>query len=246
MSKPYPLHFSNGTGALAREIADREELAAALIDFGPPRPVLVLVGGADSLSPETAQLVGPWLKDRLIPLLERVGAALIDGGTDSGIMSLIGQARANAGATFPLIGIAARGTVRMPRDGVLPSRRGTPLEPNHTHFLLVPGNRWGDESPWIGTAAQVLAADAPSVTLAAGGGEITGLDLELSLQAGRPTLLLEGSGGITDDLSRALRRNDLETLNIEGEQAGLLRTADISDAGVVLDELLSGAPALGA
>jgi hypothetical protein len=245
LSRPYPLHFSNGTGALAREIADRDELAAALIDFGPPRPVLVLVGGADSLSPETAQLVSPWFKDRLIPLLERIGAALIDGGTDSGIMSLIGRARAHAGASFPLIGIAARGTVRMPSDAVQPCHRGTTLEPNHTHFLLVPGNRWGDESPWIGAAAQALAADAPSVTLAAGGGEITGLDLELSLQAGRHTLLLAGSGGITDDLSRALRRNDLEMLNIEGEQAGLLQTADISNAGAILGKLLSGAPALG-
>ena len=34
------------------------------------------------------------------------------------------------------------------------------FEPNHTHFVIVPGSDWGDESPWITWVASELAAVA--------------------------------------------------------------------------------------
>ena len=244
MPRPYSIRFSNGASALALDITVQDQLDGALQSFEPPRPVLVLVGGANSLEPEVAQRIGPMFRDSLMPLLERIGAAVVDGGTDSGIMALVGRARAGSDTRVPLIGIAARGTVRMPGEAVTRLHRGTALEPNHTHFLLVPGDHWGAESPWISAAAQVLASGAPSITLTAGGGKITRLDLDLSLQSGRKTLLLTGTGGITDDLSRALRQRQLGMFNIVGRQAGLLRAADLSNAGAVLEGLLRGDPEL--
>ena len=36
-----------------------------------------------------------------------------------------------------------------------------PLDPDHTHFNLVPGNGWGDESPCLANAATQLASNRP-------------------------------------------------------------------------------------
>lgn len=238
MPEPYSIRFSNGASALASDITEPGQLAVALQVCAPPRPVLVLVGGAGSLEADVAQRIGPMFRDELMPLLERIGAAVIDGGTDSGIMALVGQARASSGKDVPLIGVAARGTVRLPEDRAPQHGRGAPLEPNHTHFLLVPGNQWGDESPWISAAAGILAAGAPSLTLAAGGGKVTRLDIDLSLEAGRETLLLVGSGGTTDDLVLALHERRLGMFNIADKQAELLRAVDLSSAGATLDGLL--------
>jgi hypothetical protein len=239
LSEPYSLRFTNGNGAIARDVAEPGDLAGALGDLHPPRPVLVLIGGADSLDRTVARQIGSLFRDGLVPLLERLGAAVIDGGTDSGIMSLIGQARAAAGASFSLIGVAARGTVRGPGEASAPGTGDTPLEPNHSHFLLVPGERWGDEVPWIGSVAARLAAGAPSVTLAAGGGTVTRLDIDESLRAGRPTLLLAGSGGTTDELVGALRTDGLGAFGIDG-RAGLLRPSVPAGVADLLGEILSG------
>jgi hypothetical protein len=117
-------------------------------------------------------------------------------------MRMIGRARAGAGAGFPLIGVAAVGTIRLP-DTPDSDEDGTPLEPNHTHAVLVPGNEWGDETPWLSAVAGVIAGDQPSVTVVVNGGSITFDDAEASLAAGRPVIVLAGSGRTADEIARA-------------------------------------------
>jgi hypothetical protein len=238
LSGTYPLIFAGGNAALAQDVIDPADLPGILRRLGAPRPVLVLVGGAASLDASVAPRIATLFSDRLAPLLDGLGAAVIDGGTNSGVMALIGQARAQAGSAFPLIGVPARGTVCLPRRPEPPGHRGTPLEPNHTHFLLVPGEKWGDESPWISAAAAALAGGEPSATLAIGGGRVTRQDLDQSLRAGRQVLLLDGSGGTTGDIGRAYRANDLAALGVDPRQAGLLRMAGLDDVDVVLDRVL--------
>ncbi len=80
---------------------------------------------------------------------------------------------------------------------------GAALEPNHSHRLLVPGTSWGDEIPWMNAVATLLGADHGSATLVAAGGRITRLDVDASLEHGRPTLLLAGSGGTADAIASA-------------------------------------------
>lgn len=238
MSKPYSICFSGGNRALAQYVANHRDLPGALHDLAPPRPVLVLVGGANSLDKAVAGWVFPMFLESLVPMLERLNAAVIDGGTDCGVMALMGRARAQAEASFPLIGIAARGTVRLPGEPPSPDHKGATLEPNHTQFLLVPGDLWGDESPWMVAAAATLALVAPSATMAIGGGPVTRLDLELSLQAGRRTLLLSGSGGTTDEFAHALLTKQLGALGISADQTPLLGVTEANSAGTSLGELL--------
>jgi len=187
---------------LTETVASVDELPSALsrLGLGVTRPVLVSVGGASGLDAVVADWLLALFRDRLAPLLDRLGAAVVDGGTDAGVMALMGQARRAAGARFPLLGVAARGTVHLPGE---PMGTGVALEPNHSHRLLVPGARWGDEIPWMNAVATLLGTGHSSATLVAAGGRITGLDVDASLAHERPTLLLAGSGGTADAIANA-------------------------------------------
>jgi SLOG in TRPM, prokaryote len=166
------------------------------------RPVLVSVGGAGGMTPDhlaaTAKVIG-----RIVPALDRWGAAVVDGGTDSGVMKIMGQVRDATRARFPLVGVAAEGTVVLP--GTVPAPDTAMLEPHHTHVVLVPGDAWGDESPWLSRVAAAIADGQPSLTLVVNGGQITYDDIGHSLQAGRPVIILAGTGRTADAIAAAAR-----------------------------------------
>ena len=162
-------------------------------------PVLVVVGGAGGLAPDDEDRLRVLIRDYLVPVVVRVGASVVDGGTDSGVMRAIGSARSDADAPFQLVGVVAAGTVPSPGDG--DADAGTVVDPNHTHIVLVPGTEWGDESPWLSDVASALSVGHPSVTLLVNGGEIAYADVQRSLLAGRPLIVLAGSGRAADDIA---------------------------------------------
>jgi hypothetical protein len=187
------------------------DLDAALASVGltDPRPVLVLVGGAANLSEGVAPALLR-LFERMAPQLDALGAAVIDGGTAFGVMALMGQARRCTGARFPLIGIAPQGVVTIDTgepdppigtDGKDSKDGKARLDADHTHFMLVPGDGWGDESPWISAVADRLARGRGTLMLVAAGGEITRLDVMHRLRTGGRVLVLAGSGGTADRLA---------------------------------------------
>jgi SLOG in TRPM, prokaryote len=190
------------------------DLPAALraLDIGVHRPVLVLVGGAGGMTPEHLAATAEILQERIIAALDLWGAAVVDGGTDSGIMRVMGQSRAEAGAHFPLVGVAAEGTVILP--GKAPADGAAPLESSHTHVILVPGDAWGDESPWLSRVATAIADGQPSLTLVINGGQITYHDIDRSLQVGRPVVVVAGTGRTADAIA-ASARGDTEDSRAE-------------------------------
>ena len=72
-------------------------------------------------------------------------------------------------------------------------------------MILVPGQTWGDESPWLSLVATAIADGQPSVTLVVNGGQITYDDIEHSLQADRPVIILAGTGRAADTIAAAAR-----------------------------------------
>jgi hypothetical protein len=116
----------------------------------------------------------------------------------------MGQARRVGPPNFPLIGVTAEETVFVSQDTENAEDRA-PLESSHTHAVLVPGQSWGDESSWLSDVATVLLGSAPSVTLLTNGGDIGYEDAALSLEAGQPVLVLEGTGRAEDAIARAAR-----------------------------------------
>jgi hypothetical protein len=193
-----------GEGPAVLRVARADELADALDDAAVPRdrPVLVLVGGADGMSDRCLDALATALRDGVLPELVARAATVVDGGTDSGVMRAMGRARAAAGAAFPLVGVAARGTVAVPGAA---GGGDVELERHHTHVVLVPGRSWGDESEWIARVADVAAGAWRSVTLLVNGGEIAYRDVEHSIGRRRPVVVLAGTGRTADEIAGAGR-----------------------------------------
>ncbi|MBN4007044.1 hypothetical protein [Nostoc sp. LPT] len=241
------LTFNNGQTALATQVEQPEELPYALETIGlcGSRPVLVVVGGASNISEADFLRIQRLFVEVLAPIAETLGAYVVDGGTDAGIMRIMGTARTQIGAKFALIGVTPEGKVALPNY----SETATdliPLEPNHTHFVLVPGKNWGDESPWISCVATMLANDAPSMTVLLNGGEITFKDAFSSVNSGRVVLVIAGSGRTADILVDALRGKATDERAKKLAKSGTLQYIDLIDIekgvenlGKVIKRLLS-------
>ncbi len=226
MEKPIRVPFPGGGEALAIRVQHTEDLPEALRALGlqSGHPVLVLVGGASKMDRQDWQHLQALFLEKLVPLAAALGATVVDGGTDVGIMQLMGQAHARLSASFPLIGVVVAEKITIPVD---PSTQRAQPEPHHTHFVLVPGVRWGDESPWMSHIANVLSAPAASATILVNGGETSWKDVEQSIATGRPVIVVEGSGRMADVLAKALQ-GEVSDERVEKLLAShLLRVVDV-------------------
>lgn len=203
-----------------------------------PGPVLVLVGGAGGLESGDAKRLLDLFRDHLVPAVVRSGASVVDGGTDSGVMRAIGSARSDTGSQFPLVGVAAGGTVPPPGD-LTESQPDAQVDPNHSHIVLVPGDTWGDESPWLSAVAGALSAGHPSATLLVNGGEIAYDDVHLSLAAGRPVIVLAGSGRTADAIAFARLHPEADERARRTLASPLVRVVSIDAPGALASTVRS-------
>ncbi len=205
MSSSLDLTFTNGRTARAIRVQERAELPTALNEIGLPcsAPVLVIVGGASNLSRLDYQRLESLFVNLLAPLAEELGMVVVDGGTDAGVMQLMGIARSQINGSFPLVGVAPVGKIQIPGRQI--AAHVHPLEPHHTHFVLVPGSEWGDESPWIAETASVLSQDVPSVTILMNGGSISLKDVQESIAEERLVVVIAGTGRLADQIAAAMQ-----------------------------------------
>ena len=201
------LTLKRGVTVGAVNINDYHEIQEALTGLAIPHPktVIVLVGGAGGIK---------WLEK--FPMRKAVGivarlaeetqSVVIDGGTQAGIMTEIGKQRKRNKFTFPLIGVVFDSLLMQEEPASI-------LDANHTHFFLIPGDDWGDESGWISKIATAVASDtkAPlangvanlqkSITILINGGNISRTDVEYSLLENRPTFVMRGTGRMADEIT---------------------------------------------
>jgi hypothetical protein len=180
-----------------------DELPAAAQELGlEEQVVVVLVGGAGAATAGQLEQVRPVFEEVLAPLVQALGAMVIDGGTDAGVIELMGTARARGGHAFPLVGVVVEAMAKVAANG---NPDAAELEQNHTQFVIVPGAQWGDEAPWLARLATVVSGSKRSVTVLVNGGEIAWEDVRHSVEAGRPVVVLDGSGRTADTLGAAAR-----------------------------------------
>ena len=171
-----------------------------------------MIGG--HIFPEHANVTNHAI-DVIAKTAEVLGAAVICGGTDIGVISAMGKARGRSGFQFPLIGIAPEGSVTWPegpRNGNLVPTGGEreQLEPHHSHFILVPGDQFGDETKWISRAATMISTGRhKSVTVLVNGGKVSQMDVDEGLAANRPLLVLSGTGRLADEIASQPVKNYL-------------------------------------
>ena len=203
----FSIEFDNGQRAQAVRARPNDDPHRSLLLLGLPdsRPVLFVVGGAggmtDAIRDRTRAMI-----DGVAAFAEEHGAAIVDGGTESGIMQMCGDARLRGGYTFPLLGVSPLGKVSYP--GYANPNEEAFLEDSHTHFILVDGREWGDESYMLlGVAGAMASGSFPVAGVLVNGGQIALQEVYLaSLRTPPfPVIALEGSGRLADALVAALR-----------------------------------------
>jgi len=199
-----PRTISFPGGAISRVIetaqgVDGDTLLRRL-EVPPPRGSLIVNGTTAPLGSGLDGL-GELLARGVADVAVSDGLTVVTGATDAGIFSLLGAAM--AGATAPLIGVAPLGLVSWPdRPPAGPDLE--PLESHHSHFVLVEGQEWGDETGTLLALAQALGTRAPSAAVLCGGGEVARNETLGHVRAGRPVVVLAGSGRLADELAAAV------------------------------------------
>jgi hypothetical protein len=165
-----------------------------------PKAVILIIGGAGLLD------------DKFVPRLEQLfsrgvaraalesGALIIDGGTQSGVMQIVGQAIADREYQTPLLGVAPAGLVTYP-GGPDDSGQDTPLDPHHSHFILVNSQEWGGETDTMLAIAAALAQNAPIITILVNGGDIAKQETLRIVRKGWPIVVIQDSGRLADHIA---------------------------------------------
>jgi hypothetical protein len=216
------IYFSH-RHALSVSPAERSDLAQAVsdLDLKGRYPVIVLIGG--EIDKKQADVTRKAIQV-IAKVAEDLKAVVICGGTDMGVMAEIGQIRSRNGYKFSLVGITPQELVTWPGGPrntkfLWMGKRRWQLESHYSHFILVPGDQFGDESPWISDTATLLSKGQRSVTILINGGEVSRKDIEASLENGRPVIALSRTGRLADELARQPERDKLITvIPVQAEQ----------------------------
>jgi hypothetical protein len=181
--------------------------------------VVVLSGGSSTMSEAKRR--------DLLAMFAALGAlgrerriVVGDGGIRAGITEAAGQARLASEGAFMLVGVA-------PAREIAP-RGQTPVDPNHSHIVAVddpalPADAasWGSETAAMYWLFNRFAEGRNSVAIVANGGGIALHEIAANVEAGRPMILIEGSGRAADAMIALLRG----TMPPDGEVAALLARA---------------------
>jgi hypothetical protein len=106
-----------------------------------------------------------------------------------------------------------------------------PLEPHHSHFLLVEGDEWGIETDAMLALCEALSAGVPSLVVLAGGGAGARREVLAQLHAGREVVVIAGTGRFADTLAGA----SAGTAPMGEETAEMLRDGRVTVLDVGLD-----------
>lgn len=204
--------FDNGNHAVV-VIAGRDTDAQTILKslgIAQPRALIMVFGGAKGLEDSRKAGLAELFTSAVAPVAAEAGALVIDGGTQSGVMAMMGEALAREGQDSQLLGIAPVGKVTYPggpNDANIGG--GAPLEPNHSHFVLVESDEWGDETGTMFKLAEAL--NVAVATILINGGQIAENEALRSVRNGWPLIVVEGSGRFADELSAAIRNAALDT-----------------------------------
>lgn len=222
--------FPNGNkaqSAIVSPDAHVEDILSSL-NIEKPKALIMIFGGAsglaESLKPRLAQLFSRGIARAAI----ETDAIIIDGGTKAGVMELMGQAVADQGRRTILLGVAPSGKVTYP-DGLAEGsiENGAPLDPDHSHFVLVKSKEWGGETEMMLKLARSLAGKNPLVAILANGGEVSKKELLSSVRQGWTVIVIEGTGGLADDIAKILKEKKKKIQTFDNQIAEIIEDGDI-------------------
>ena len=172
----------------------------------PPKGTLVVNGSTAQLDAKIKHSLEVAIEHGVARAALADGLTVLTGATDAGIFSILGAAMGDRSA--PLIGVAPDRLVSWPGRRPVPqplNRNREDLEPHHSHFVLVDGDEWGDETNTLLALAGALGALAPSAAVLCGGGSVSRQEALGHSRAGRPLVVLAESGRLSDELAAAVQ-----------------------------------------
>ncbi len=192
---------------------DAVEAVVAHLPLPNRTTTLVVNGGTVDKSRWPTVDIKAALHAAAVELARLPGPVIISGGTQAGLFALLGEVVAETGFDGPVIGVAPAGRIDRGHH--------TPLEPHHSHALIVDAPSWGDEIPTLLRLVLLLSRRGPVAALISGGGTVTLAEVQGHLAAGTPVIALQGTGRATDDLARTLKKR------------GCLIIVDVADTAAV-------------
>ena len=200
---PFPIIFPRGRRAWA--VHAQAQLSAtkiaATLELPSPRAVLLISGGASTAFDSDKSRWHALLTEGVAQVAAEQTITIIDGGTQVDLFRQVGQGIAARRGNGPMIGVCPAALVSWPGGPAGDGR--VPLEPNHTHFVLTPGDRWGAETQIMFALAATLSADAPSLAILVDGGRIARHEILHNVSQGREIIALRGSGRLADQIAAA-------------------------------------------
>jgi hypothetical protein len=231
----FALPLDDGQVAMATRAGPEVDLGKALRAMGLTTgvPTLVVTGPAAGISARDAGRLAALFERVVVPVVTAVRAAIVDTGGRGGVAELVGRARRLRKAQFALLGVTVDdGPGDVPRNH---------LDPEHSHFVLLPRSEAGDEAWWLSAVAGALAGGNYALTLVAGGGAGAWDAVTESVRAGRPVLAVGRTGGLADELAASTNRPGAGDRAAKLVASGLLQAVDPSKGEAHVTEVLGKA-----
>ena len=199
--QPQEIAFQNNNRAKLVAASPRARMASLIESLGisPPKNLILLIGGADKLDENLTSRLTQLFSRGIARAAADAEALIIDGGTQAGVMQIMGQSIADRGRKTSLLGVAPAGKVTYPGGTPVTGDDSAPLDPNHSHFVLIDGNEWGSETETLFDLA--AAFDVPVLAILVNGGAIAKDELLQSVRRNWPVIVIEGSGRLANEVA---------------------------------------------
>ncbi len=197
--------FPNGNQARAVSppISTPVQKLLVLLNIPSFHTLIMIAGGAAQMEEAQRPLLAQLFTHGVAQFAVARKSLIIDGGSLSGVMELMGIGIAEQHSASPLLGVAPVGCVSYPGQSLEAAHQErVPLDPNHSHFVLVETNEWGGETATMYELASLFSQGCPSVAILANGGAIAIQEVLYNVRQNRPIIVLEGSGRAADQMAR--------------------------------------------
>lgn len=204
------------------------DLGRALRAMGLTTGVPTIVPLAAGSRPAQLARLGPLLEKVVAHVAESMEATVVGAGGPGGIGEALGQARRRRKAAFPMVGVAS--------DDAGPGD----LEPEHTHFVLVPADDDAGLARWVSAAATAAAGGNRSVAVVTAGGEPAWEAVAAHARAGRLVMAVARTGGVADQLAAACDGRVADTRARALAASGQVFAVDPGRGATHVAEVLAG------
>lgn len=211
------INFTNGNSAQALLVSVGAQVdgMVSVLGIQEPRNVILIAGGASAMGKESDDELFPLLMNGIVRPATSLDALILDGGTQTGVMALVGLGVSQQQHRPTLLGVAADGMVLYPGKTTGTNAAAVPLDPNHSHFILVKADIWGQETRTMYELVHFLSRGHASVAVLVNGGEIARKEALYNVHQGRPLIIIEGSGRTADEIAHAMRDATFASSNAE-------------------------------